>query len=538
MRVPLPLATAVIGLTAGCAPERPVDRTVVIPIGVLATSPVPTLTQGQSQNTRSADMLFLRLAELSPTMATAGDESFVPVLAESWDRRDSLTMVFHLDSRARWHDGVPVTAADVLFAFDRARDPAISPQLTTALSAIREVSSEDDGTIVIRFDKPFPEQVYTATHHVHPLPAHLLAHLDPDSIANSSYMEAPVGNGPYRFGELVPGQRLTLTSNEEFFLGKPGIERVVFQLAGDADARLNLLLSGDVDVLQSAPAADVRRIEAEPFLRVETMAGYGVGYLLFNQRDPANLDRPHPILSDRRVRRAIIHALDRDAMLLAVYQDYADVPHGPVAQSHWIRDTTEQGIPYDPAEAKRLLRQAGWIETENGWQRNGESLTLRLNYPTTSRARSQFAQLIQEQLRQVGIVFELTGLDGPIWYERRTQRNFDIDFSSAVMDPSPSGMQQSWTCTGISGSNVGHYCNPEVDSLLALAIHGSGQVLTTWQAALETIQHDAPAAFIYSPRVIFGINSRLDNVELAPYSYWLNLWRWTVRDGPAPDAKL
>ncbi len=163
-------------------------------------------------------------------------------------------------------------------------------------------------------------------------------------------------------------------------------------------------------------------------------------------------------------------------------------------------------------------------------------LTLSLNYPTTSRARSQFAQLIQEQLRQIGIALELVGLDGAIWFERRGQRNFDIDFSSATMDPSPSGMQQSWTCSGIGGSNVGYYCNPEVDSLIARAIYGGGDGLTDWRAALETIQHDAPAAFIYSPRVIFGISRRFGNVELVPYSYWLNLWRWTVNDGPAPDA--
>lgn len=536
MRLPLALATTTLWLAAGCVPDRPADTTMVIPVGVLGTSPVPTLTRGRTQNTRPADMLFLRLAELPPTLATTGDEGFVPLLAESWERRDSLTLAFHLDPRARWHDGTPVTAADVLFAFERARDPAISAQLTTVLSAIQEVSAEGELTVVFRFDRPFPEQFYTAIYHVQPLPAHLLAQLHPDSIAGSPYMQAPIGNGPYRFGQLVPGQQFTLTANEDFFLGRPGIERVVFLLASDADARLNLLLSGEADILQSAAAADVPRIEAEPSLRVTAMAGNLVGYLLFNQRNPKNLDQPHPILADRRVRAAIVHALDRDAMVRAVFQEYADVPHGPVAQLHWIRDTTERGLPYDPNQAKTLLRQAGWQETADGWHRNGESLTLSLNYPTTSRARSQFAQLIQEQLRQVGIALELVGLDGAIWFERRGQRNFDIDFSSATMDPSPSGMQQSWTCSGIGGSNVGYYCNPEVDSLIARAIYGGGDGLAHWRAALETIQYDSPAAFIYSPRVIFGINRRFGNVDLVPYSYWLNLWRWTVDDGPAPDA--
>ena len=536
MRAQLALATATIWLIAGCAPERPANTSIVIPTGVLATSPVPTLTRGRSQNTRLGEMMFLRLAELSPALVTAGDGGFVPALAQSWERRDSVTLAFHLNARARWHDGVPVTAADVLFTFERARDPAINAELATLLSPIEEVSSEGDGTVVFRFDQPFPEQFYTATYHVQPLPAHLLAHLDPDSIATSPYIEAPIGNGPYRFDQRVPGQQLTLLANENFFLGRPGIERVIFLLASDADARLNLLLSGEADILQSVAAVDVPRIEAEPSLRVTAMAGFTVGYLLFNQRDPANLDQPHPILSDRRVRRAIIHALDRDAMVRAVYRDYAEVPNGPVALPHWIRDTTQSGISYDPEQAKALLRQSGWRENADGWQRDGEPLTLGLNYPTTSRGRSQFAQLVQEQLRQVGITLELVGLDGPIWFERRGQRNFDIDFSAATMDPSPSGMQQSWTCAGIGGSNIGYYCNPAVDSLLALAIYGNGEALATWQAVLETIEYDAPAAFIYSPPAIFGINRRFGNVELTPYGYWLNLWRWTVQDGAAPDA--
>ena len=536
MRAHLALATAATWFTVGCAPERPVNTTVVIPTGVLSTSPVPTLTRGRSQNTRLAELMFLRLAELSPALVTAGDDGFVPALAQSWERRDSVTLAFQLDSRAKWHDGVPVTAADVVFTFERARDPAINAELATVLSSIAEVSAEGDGTVVFRFDRSFPEQLYTATYHVQPLPAHLLAHLPPDSIAVSPYMEAPVGNGPYRFDQRVPGQRLTLLANEDFFLGRPGIERVVFLLAGDADARLNLLLSGEVDVLQSVAAVDVPRIEAEPSLRVIAMPGYTVGYLLFNQRNPADLDQPHPILSDRRVRQAIIHALDRKAMVRAVYHDYAEVPQGPVALPHWIRDTTKSGVSYDPAQAKTLLRQAGWRENANGWHRDGEPLTLSLNYPTTSRGRSQFAQLIQEQLRQVGITLELVGLDGPIWFERRGQRNFDIDFSAAGMDPSPSGMQQSWTCAAIGGSNVGNYCNPAVDSLLALAIYGKGDGLATWQAALETIEYDAPAAFIYSPPAIFGVNRRLGDVKLVPYGYWLDLWRWTVHDGAAPDA--
>jgi len=527
--IPRVLAALVLGLGAACAAERPTDTSVIIPVGGLGSSPVPTLHQNSLANALQGDLLFLRLADLPETLETVGDAG-IPRLAASWERPDSVTLLFHLDPRARWHDGTPVTARDVVFAFTRARDPDLTPELATLLGPLTDVVALDDQTVVVRFDRPFAEQFYTATFHVQPLPAHLLADLDPDSVATSDYVQAPVGNGPYRWGELVAGQHLVLTADPDFFLGPPQVERVVFLHGGDYDARLNLLLSGEANDLRHVSTEDVERLEAHPNLRVQTDDSYTVAYLLFNQRDPEDLDQPHPILADHRVRQALILALDRETMVRAVFGPSGTVPQGPVSQLHWIRDTAGAGVPYDPARARNLLRQAGWTETEGGWARDGEPLVLTLNYPTSSRPRAHFAQLVQEQWRQLGVRLELNGMDGPTWAQRRRARDFDVDFSSATMDPSPSGIQQSWSCAGIGGSNVAHYCNPEVDRLLQGAVFGAGETLPMWRAVLETIRQDAPAAFLYSPPMVFGIDRRFGNVSFPPYSYWSNVWTWTVTD--------
>ena len=528
---------ALLALSAGCTAEPELDRSLVIPVGQLGTSPVPTLTSHTTANVDIMEQMFLRLAELPPTLTTSGDDDFVPLLAESWERRDSVTLAFHLNPRAQWHDGTPVTARDVVFAFDRARDPGIDPQLATLLTPITDVAEESERTVVIRFSQPFAEQFYTATFHVHPLPAHLLAELNPDSVATSGYMSAPVGSGPYVFGEMVPGQRVTLNVNENFFLGRPEIDRVVFLLANDPDARLNLMLSGEADVVSSVNPQDVPRVEADPDLRVFSIPTFRVGYMLFNQRDPSDLSQPHPILADPRVRHAITHALDRETMLEAVFEGYATLPHAPVARLQWINDTTDSGISYDPASARALLEDAGWRDGTDGRVKDGRTLSLRLNYPSVSRTRVQYAQLIQEQLRQVGIDLQLEGVEGSVWSERRSTSRFDMDLSRAGMDPSPSGIAQSWSCAGIGGSNVGSYCNPAVDTLLAAAIFATSDALPIWRQLVDTVQADAPAVFLYAPEVIFGIQSRFGNVNLPPYSYWSHIWQWTVAAGsPAPAA--
>ncbi len=537
MYLPKAALVTLLALSAGCTAEPELDRSLVIPVGQLGTSPVPTLTSHTTANTDIMQQMFLRLAELPPTLTTSGDDGFVPLLAESWERRDSVTLAFHLDPRAQWHDGTPVTATDFVFAFGRARDPGIDPQLATLLTPITDVAEESERTVVIRFGQPFGEQFYTATYHVYPLPAHLLAELDPDSVATSSYMSAPVGNGPYVFGEMVPGQRVTLNVNESFFLGRPEIDRVVFLLANDPDARLNLLLSGGADVISSVNAQDVPRVDADPALRVFSIPNYRVGYMLFNQRDPSDLSQAHPILSDPRVRHAITYALDRETMLEAVFKGYATLPHAPVPRLQWINDTTDPGIPYDPERARALLEDAGWLDGPDGRVKDGRTLSLRLNYPSVSRTRVQYAQLIQEQLRQVGIRLQLEGVEGAVWSERRSTSSFDMDLSRAGMDPSPSGIAQSWSCAGIGGSNVGSYCNPAVDTLLAAAIFATSNALPIWRQLVDTVQADAPAVFLYAPEVILGIQRRFGNVNLPPYSYWSHIWQWTVAAGSsAPET--
>jgi len=525
----------VLTLAACTGTERRAPTTLTIAVGQLASSPVPTMTEGASANSDVANLLFLRLAELPPSYRTSGDSGFIPRLARSWERRDSVTLVFHLDPNARWQDGVPVSAQDVAFTIARAR--SVSPQMATLLTTIRSVEVEDSQTVAFHFSEAYPEQLYNATYHVPILPAHLLEGVGDHSEQQSAFVRQPVGSGPYRLAEVAPGDHLVLQAVEDFFLGRPTIDRVIFRLGSDPEARNNMLLTGQADAVQAIAPADAPRIAANPDLALYTVPGFGVGYLLFNQQDPNHLDRPHPILADPRVRSALVHALDRPRMLQAVYREFAYLPQGPAARLHWIVDTTETGVPFDTTVTTRLLTQAGWARRSDGtWSKGGHALSLTLNYPSTSRVRAQFAQLAQEQWRRVGIDVSLNGMEGALWIDRRTDRQFDIDFSSATMDPSPAGITQSWSCAGIGGSNVAGYCDPKVDSLLGLALTDAGNALAHYRAVLETIRADAAAAFLYSPSTIFGIHRRFENVTIVPYSYWLDVWRWTVRNGAGGGA--
>ena len=537
------LAFAVVAPILACAPERSssAPSTVVIAVGEQAQLPVPVLkaVRNRVADNEVADLLFLRLAALRAGGATSGDSGFEPQLASGWTRRDSVTLAFDLDRRARWHDGHPVTAGDVVFTLRMARDTAWSPTLAGLLSRIDSVYAEGSERVVVHYRAPYAEQLYDAVFHVQPLPSHLLANMARDSAQRSAFAQHPIGNGPYRWVRSDGSSLIELAADTAFFLGHPAVARVLFRAAGDADARLNLLLSGEADVLAAVvpPLANGDRVTAAGNLRLVTVPSTSLGYLLFNTRDPADPKRPHPILSDVRVRRAVALALDRPAIVRAVLGPYGSVPYGPVSSLLWVSRLTPKADARNLDESKRLLQSAGWADANGDGivERRGRPLRLGINVPAPSATRKAMATLIQEQLRQAGIQADLVILDGPVHGERRNTGRFDIDFSGATQDPTPSGLTQSWSCRG--GSNVAHYCDAAVDSLLGSAIVSVSAADTLWKAALERIEADAPAVFVYTPVTVYGVSTRLAGVDIRPEAPWSRLWRWSVtRDAARPGA--
>ncbi|MGH7532017.1 MAG: ABC transporter substrate-binding protein, partial [Gemmatimonadales bacterium] len=311
--------------------------TIVVVTGQYPGLPIPTLIQGSS-NQDVADLVFLRLARMGPTLSTSGEAGFIPQLARHWTRRDSLTLVFELDPRARWQDGVPVTPHDVVFSFTRARDPGIAPVIAELLGSVASVTALDEHRVAIGFSHWYPSQFYDATYQVQVLPAHLLEKLAPAAVATSDFARSPVGDGPYRWVRGVPGQFVELAADTAYFLGAPKLDRVIFRAAADGNARMNLLLGGDGDALENIlPVSNQDRVRADTALRLVAVPSFTIGYFLYNERDPADTARANPVLGDRNVRRALTLAIDREAMAQSIFGPEATVPVGPASLSLWVR---------------------------------------------------------------------------------------------------------------------------------------------------------------------------------------------------------
>lgn len=531
------LCFALIAAPLAAQTRSSVPGTVVMAVGQEPTRPYPVVGSSGQADADVADQMFLRLAGLDASLRTVGDNALRPELARSWRRVDSLTLLFDLDPRARWHDGKPVIANDVAFAWKLMSNPVVGYNGAVTMEPIATVEAAGPRTVRVRFRRAFGEQVYLAGFNLLPLPAHLLERMPVESIATSAWAREPIGNGPYRFVRRAPGEFVELRADPGFFLGKPGIARVMFRFVSDGTARKNLLLSGDTDLLENVPLPNLEELRALPQLRLVTVANNIIIYALFNSRNPADTTQPHPFLTDVRVREALGLALDRQTMAAAVYPKGVLVPDA--AQSHiwsWITPKGIRGVTQNVPRAKALLAAAGWRDSDGDGilDKNGQPLRLSVIVPPGTRRPLSIQA--QAMWRAVGVQVDLENLEPAVFTERHKAGRFDLSFFGTNQDPAPSSLSQSWSCASATtpgSSNVAHWCDPVFDQRLGLA-STSARPQLAWAGVLSRMAAWHPAIFLATPVNVTAVHQRFTNVTIWPSKTWRSLWLWRVK----PDMAL
>ncbi len=479
------------------------------------------------------DQIFLRLADLAPGGSTIGDAGFVPQLANRWEWTDPLTLVFHLDPRARWHDGPSVTAADVAFTFAAYTDTAVNSPDRNTLGHIASVSALDSLTAVFHFRDRYPEMFYDAVFHMRILPAHVLRSVPPATWQTAEFGRAPVGDGPFRFVRWTPGQTLELAADSTFFLGRPHLRRLIWRFASDLNTAITQVAAGEADAVEVLiTPTNIKRAQDAGHLTLYPYSGSTYTFLRFNLRANGDSAHPHPIFADPDVRRALVLATDRPRMLQSVFAGHAKIPPGPMPQLWawlWVPQLTVP--PFDTAQASRLLSRRGWRDTNGDGvrDRNGKKLSFHLSVPSTSAVRQQYAQLLQGQLKAVGVEVLIDQMETATQQERLHSGAFDTALESWNTDPSPtSSVPGNWGRGG--GSNFGHYASATFDRQIAVATSATSpdSVTAAWIAAFGTLAQDAPGIMLFSVDMIAAVDSRVAGVRIRPDSWWALLWTWRI----------
>src|SRR5216110_1515611 len=356
------------------------------------------------------DQLFLKLADVGMSSNTVGDDDFVPQLAARWDWTDTVTLTFHLDPRAHWQDGVPVTAAYVAFTFEVYTDSVIDAPSRYALRDIASVTARDTLTAVFHFRRRYAEMFFDAVYHMRVLPAHVLRALPRAAWRTAPFGRQPIGDGPYRLVRWKAGESLELAADSTFFLGRPHLRRLIWRFTPNLDVAVTQLIAGQADAIEVlGPPSNVKRVHAVASLATYPYAGNTYGFLAFNLRATGDTSAPHPLFGNRELRRAVVMALDREGMLQNVWggDHLAAVPPGPMPRLWSLWDSSlARNLAHDSVAAARLLAA----------QRGQRAFHLLV--PTTSGLRRQYARLIQAQLQPFGWDVRIDELDLAVVQQR------------------------------------------------------------------------------------------------------------------------
>jgi peptide/nickel transport system substrate-binding protein len=474
------------------------------------------------------DLIFERLADLKAGGSPVDAGAFVPRLASRWERVDSLSWRFHLRPEARWQDGRPVTAEDVRFSFEAFADSVLDAPARLTVAQMR-VEVEDAETFRVRFAKPSPEQLYDATFHVRVIPAHIWSAIPRDVWAADTSLSRLVGSGPYRLASWKRGQHAILEADTTA-ARRPHITRLIWRFSGNPDAALNLVLSGEADLLETLGGPqNAARFEGDTTFELRAYPSAMYGFLAFRVSDHGG--RPHSAFGSRDVRRALSYGADRATLARALFGPESVAPSGPMSQLLWINGPGVAVLPYDRAAASEALDRAGWRRDPNGWRvKDGRPLAFDILVPSSSGVRKKAAVMLQEGWRLLGARVSVTSVDFPVFQERIGKGQFDTYIGAYIDQPSARGLGDAWTRQGWEGLNYGRYENSAFDSLLARAERTVEPEVARglYREALDTLNADAPGIFLFAPSSVAAIRRSLQAVQLNPYSWISEIPEWRV----------
>ena len=381
-------------------------------------------------------------------------------LAERWDvAPDGRAYTFHLRQGVTWHDGRPFSSADVAFSLGQINGK-LHPY-RGALKAITAFETPDEHTVVLRLEQPQGSLIKTLGNFCSAiLPKHIWEGAD---AARDPHNLAPVGTGPFKFVEFVPGDRIRYVRNERYFLpGRPAFDELIYRIIPDPAARIAAFQKGEVDLLYASaiPATEVARLRRMRGVELKFSKVQTAAYMAYiNMRE-----KPY---SDVRVRRALAHAIDRTFIRNSVFPGLSENMVGPVPPTSPLANKALADYALNPARANALLDEAGFPRGPDGTR-----FPLRYLFGGNDLPARKIGEIMAQNLAAVGIRVVLTPLDRGTLIERAYVNNaYDMVISSFSLGPDPDvGVERFYNSNNIfpiQAVNNSPYVNAEVDRLFA-----------------------------------------------------------------------
>ncbi len=457
---------------------------------------------------------------------------FEPLLAESWEESpDHLTYKFHLRQDVRWHNGTPFTASDILYSYERIRDPKVkAAHLRSYYQNVERLEALDDFTVRFTFSKP----EYPSFEAAGSIPIVCKSVFDDGQDFNTHPAgRSPVGTGPYKFKSWTTGQEIVLERNPEYWgeaIGRGGhVDRIVFRLAQDPTTALQMLKAGQIDVL-----TDIRAVQ---WAKQMSSKSFEEKFNKFKFHTPQysyiGWNGLRPFFADKRCRRAMTQLFNREEFAEKVLYGLSEVISGGLFFQSPYYDTSIKPWPYDPEAARRLLDEAGWVDHDGDGIRDkdGAKFEFTFSLPVESKDGEKIATLLKEELEKVGIIMHIEKQEWALFIERVHEKNFDAT-TLRWMSPWSVDLFQIWhsSSAGPGGSNAISYNNPEVDQI-AEALRSTfdeEERIKLCHRFHRIVHEEQPYTFLFCDAELMAVDKRFEGAQTFRIRPGYELLEWWV----------
>lgn len=472
-----------------------------------------------------ADQLFERM------VSCTHDGEYLPRLADSWEMsEDHTSMTFHMNKNAKWHDGEPLTADDVVFTLKAVTSEKMDNYYRSKFVCLAgtddngicaspddlQVEAIDDYTVKVGLKTPKDEQTVLSTlcSFFYVLPQHILDTGDYSDINDSDFWTSPVGAGPFKYVKDIAGEQLEMTANEDYYLGCPDFKTFVIKVV-PATSLTAGLLNGEIDVVGagSIPLSDWGTIESSDNLVAESIPSYAYQYMEFNLSDG------NDAFQDAAVRIAFDKAIDKQLIVNQLMAGEGQVAVGPMPKYHPYYNDALEGNSYDPNAAKSALEAANFDFNR----------TYRLIVPQGNQVREQSALIIQQNLKDIGIKVEIETYDFATLLEMMRNGDFDLGLlgGGSNIDPNESAViVKPGSAQNYSLLTDGKWYDLAAKGDSLVNFNERKEAFDAYQAALV---EDQPYIWLYHQNNLQAHSTRIAEIPMEDF-IWYNyeVWTWKL----------
>ena len=446
-----------------------------------------------------------------------GSTEIEPGLATKWESsEDGLSWTFSLRKGVTFHDGTPFNSEAVLFSLNRQHEKkhpyhnvegSYTYWVATGLAEIvDEITAIDDHIVKITLKSPYAPFLYAIA--ITPFSI-----VSPTAVKEkgNNYSNHPVGTGPFIFQQWDRGDKIVLKANENYWGGRPNVDRVIFLSIPDNSVRLIELQQGNLHAMEFPNPDDLQQIRDDESLDLLSQPGMSVGYLAMNMEKPP--------FDNLKVRLAINHAINKDVIIEHLYQGLGIPAKNPIPPTLWSYDDSIEDYDYNPKLARELLTQAGYPK---GFETTLWALPVPRPYIPDGRA---LAEVIQSELREIGIKTNIVTYDWGTYLEKTKYGDHDmamLGWSADFGDPdnflyfllSKSSAEK-------PAGNIAFYKSDEMQQILekARSISDKDERILLYKKAQNVFHQDIPWVPLAHAQQVLVINKKVKNLTLHPLNW-------------------